>query len=273
MESKNADDKSSILREENKKKKQMLEQDFGITNWFESDSDELPPEVESLFLDNIVAFEKSIKIASSTTVYKIVNCPVYRKLSELKDEEIEAESDRIRAILLEHQIVVDILYEYEVSKQDLYHFLTEELFFEEISDVKIPGMFTYFVYEDFHPNHYHDIRCKSLAFMNSYFDKSSEKYKYYLSAEAVGQDWHTQFRNAFSTFIIEDYLVDESQHDLNLKKADINIVFDIRAVPDGSDEYIYIKGKGKLHLVYEYDLWFVNSVVLPTPRSTRRRGH
>ncbi|MEA4981801.1 MAG: hypothetical protein VB066_03705, partial [Paludibacter sp.] len=106
MESKNADDKSSILREENKKKKQMLEQDFGITNWFESDSDELPPEVESLFLDNIVAFEKSIKIASSTTVYKIVNCPVYRKLSELKDEEIEAESDRIRAILLEHQIVV-----------------------------------------------------------------------------------------------------------------------------------------------------------------------
>lgn len=267
MDKINSDKKNSILHEENKKKKQMLENEFGMINCFESASEQLPPEVESLFLDNIMAYEKGIRNAKRTTVYQLMNSPAYRKISELSDEEVEAELDRIIAILLEHQLILDTFC--EVSKKELYRFITEELFSEEINDVIIPNMFTHFVYDEFHPNHEYDIREQSYDFLSTYFDISSDFYKFGLTSQAVEQKWHIHFRNAFSKFDFKAFSILDLHYDLDLKDAHVDFICEILAMTDGSHECVRFKGQGKLHFVYENNFWCVNSVELPAPQSNQ----
>jgi len=264
MEDNKSDKKNSNLREENKKKRRILEKEFDITNWFESDNNELPPEIESFFLDNIKLYEKGIRCAKRITVYELIKSPSYRKIIELSDLEIEVELNSIRALLLEHQIVLDTLR--EVPKEELYRFITEELFSEEINDVVIPDMVTHFIYEEFHPNHDFDLRQLLFDFLSSYLDQSSDFYKYSLSGEAAQQDWHIHFRNAFSTFAFDDFTIADLKYDLEIKEAHVHFACEIMAMPEGSHEHVYFKGKGKLHFVYENDFWGVNVVELPAPQ-------
>lgn len=265
MEHLNSNEKSRKIREENKKKRRKLEKEYDITNWYESDNNELPPEIESFFLDNIMAYENGIKIAKRVTVYELMNSPSYKKISELRGEEVDAELKSISALLFKHQIVLDTIC--EVPKQELYRFITEELFFEEINDVRIPDLITHFTYEEFHPDHLFEIKYQSFVFLMFYFDQSSDMYKNCLSSEAAEQDWHLHFRNAFRSFEMNDYAVADTQYDLDLKEAHVNIECDVMAMPDGSRDYVYFKGKGMLHLVHQNDCWGVNSVELPAPQT------
>jgi hypothetical protein len=268
MEDKRSDKKNSVLRKNNKnnkKKRRKLKKDFDLINWFESNINKLSPEIISLFLDNIIAFEKEINSAKRITVYELMNKPSYRKSNELRDDEVEAELNIITALLLKHQIVLETLC--KVPKQELYRFITEELFFEEINDVVTPGLPTHFTYEEFHPNHISEIKWQSFIFLIIYFDRSSDTYKISLSSEAAEQDWHIHFRKAFQSFEINDFTLADTQYDIDLKEAHVDIKCDIMAMLDGSGNCVYFKGNGKLHFVYENDCWCVNSVELPAPQT------
>jgi len=264
MEDKKSDKKNSLFRVENKKKRRRLKKDFDLTNWFESDINELPPEIESFFQDIIIAFENGINSPKRITIYELMNKPSYRKSNELRDDEVEAELNIITALLLKHQIVLDT--RCKVPKQELYRFITEELFFEEINDVVTPDLTTHFTYEEFHPNHISEIKWQSFIFFILYFDQSSDTYKISLSSEAAEQDWHIHFRKAFQSFVIDDFTV-AAQIDVDLKEAHVDIKCDIKAFPDGSRNCVYFKGNGKLHFVYENECWCVNSVELPAPQT------
>jgi len=54
----------------------------------------------------------------------------------------------------------------------LYRFITEELFKEELDDIKIEGMTHHYIYEEFHPNHEHDIKNRCKEFLDEFLNKN-----------------------------------------------------------------------------------------------------
>ncbi len=261
MEDKKSDKKSSALPEENEKKRRILKKGFNLFNLDEVD---MPREIERIFLKFSMAFEKELKKLKRVTLYEFIGSPSYRKINELSDDVIEKEFISIRSLLLQHEIEVEAMY--PVLKHELYRFITEELFWEEVFDFRIPGKFIHYLYEDFHPNHFYEIKTQSFMFLIFYFDESSDKYIKFLSSEAAKQDWHIHFRKAFSSFDPE-FIVTDTQFDLDLKEAHADFECDIMAMPEGFHEHVYFKGIGKLHLVYENNFWCVNTVELPAPQT------
>ena len=61
MKKESPDDKNNRLRKENEEKRQKLSEEYGAVFGGMSGNTELPPEIESQFLDNIMAFEDNWK--------------------------------------------------------------------------------------------------------------------------------------------------------------------------------------------------------------------
>lgn len=57
---------------------------------------------------------------------------------------------------MQNHLILNFLCDY--SDRVKYEFITEELFEEKISDIRIEGMRTNFIYEEFHQNHEYDIK-------------------------------------------------------------------------------------------------------------------
>ncbi len=142
-----------IQRILNDKKKEDLRKQYGMS--FEDHSEEMSPQAESEWLDNIVAFERQFENAKSITVHERIGNPEVRRLAELANSELAGELDRLFELLSGNDIAVDFLH--EQNEREMYRFLTEELLDEEIDDIQIPGMTSHFIYEEFHPNDEDDI--------------------------------------------------------------------------------------------------------------------
>ncbi len=252
-------DKLDQLRRENEEKKKEIAEKYGVISMNNSTEHDLPPEIESLFLNHIMAFEDAYASANPILLYNYVEKPAYRKVEDLTDEELTEELNRLTGLLYEHQIILDtICY---VSEREQYRFITEELFFKEIDDMHIQGMDTRFIYEEFHPNHEHDIRQHTHDFINSYLDKENDFYMHFLTSEAEKADWHLHFRQAFSSFQLNSFSISELHFDTD--KANVQITCDIVGKIEGSVESLRFSGVGELSLLYQWGFWCVDSLKLP----------
>lgn len=133
-------------------KKKELEEKYGA-KFFEKS--ELPPDLESAWLNNIETFEEQFSNAKTINVYDSIGKPSYNKLEDLRKEDVSKELERILEIMNHKGVSLETLC--EVAEEELYRFITEELFNEEMDDINIPGMMSCFTYEDFHPNAKWDI--------------------------------------------------------------------------------------------------------------------
>jgi len=247
------------LREANEEKKKKISEKFGATFSDMSTNNELPPEIESLFLDNIMAFENGFENAERIKLYDYLGNPPYRKLEELNENDIAEELKRITRIMDEHELCLNTIC--EVPERELYSFITEELFLEEIDDMRIPGMFTHFTYEEFHPNHAYDIRHHSEDFIHSYLNKADDFYSHLLSAEAEKADWHIHFREAFNSFQLNSFSIIGLNFDT--EKANVQFACDFDGEIEGSEESLHFLGAGEMNLLYQWDYWCIDSVKLP----------
>ena len=253
--------KRNRLRDENQELKKKMEEEFGASKgWTNPD---LPSEMENEFLNHIMAFENAWKDAKRITLYEFLGKPSYRPLDELQPEEISTELERIYSLMLEHQVRLDTIC--EVSDNELYRFITEELFLEEKDDMRVPGMMSSYIYEEFHPNHEYDLNRHTEEFIKSYMDKTSEYYLIFLNSEAEKQEWHTHFRDTFSRFELLKFEVASISFNLETKKAQVEFECDIKAEVDGSSDIFRYTGKGKLNFDYQWDFWSAESVDLPKP--------
>lgn len=250
------------LRAENEEKKKKLEEEFGTGHWSQPEDSELPPEIDGMFLDHIMEFEKGWKDAKMIFIYDLLKKPDYRGVNELNDTEVTEELNRLMENLNYHQISLETLC--DVDDRELYRFITEELFGEEKEDVNIPGMMSCYTYEDFHPNHSYDIERHSTDFIRTYLDKSSEFYSHELSSEASKLTWHSHFRDAFSSFELRKFEIINLQFDLKTALAKLDFDCDFVAKVEGSNDILKFTGKGILHFVYQWDFWYVDSVEFPT---------
>jgi hypothetical protein len=261
------------LRMENEIKKIKLSLEHGTDLSGQLSEAELPPEIEGKFLDYISQFEAEFAKRKTIFVYDLAGRPEWKPASEIPDSEIAAELERIMDAMHENSISLDTIC--EVDDRVLYKFITEELFNHETNDIQIPGMTHGFIYEEFHPNHEHDIKNRCTDFLKHVLNKESEWMPRFLSLakevssqtgvitedEAINK--LTLFRDAFSSFTIENFEIAtvhiNEETDLGEAQGSIHFTGTI----DGSHETIDFNGGFGFWLIKEYDWWNIYKMNIP----------
>jgi len=254
------EDEFERLKQENQIKRMKLRLEFGADFPLESKNEDLPPEIESQFLDSVAQFERTYRESDRIPVYDFIGKPDYRKTDTIPDSEISSELNQIIQILNQSQIELDTLC--EVDDRVLYQFITEELFCAETDNMRIEGMINHFIYEDFHPNHEYDISNNCTEFFESFLDKESDLYFSYLTKEAEKNSWFDNFRKAFRSFKFDGFEITGILFDDQNATVHYNIKFS--GIIEGSYETECFSGSGKIKLLYMYDLWCIQEISLPS---------
>jgi len=193
----NNEDELEKLRMENELKKAKLILEHGAI-FSESGESKISPEIENEFLKNIEAFERSFHNSEQIALYDFIHRPEYTLVDEIPESAIGAELAKIMNTLHENEINLDTLC--EVPDKELYRFITEELFQHEIDNMRIPGMRTCFIYEEFHPNHDYYISETCKDGIKFFMGKETQFYNYAFTRGALQEPWFKDFNQAFSSF-------------------------------------------------------------------------
>lgn len=266
----NGDDEINDLRIENELKRIKLSLEHGSDFSLPKEAN-IPPEIESIWLDYIQKFEDEFAKNVSISVYEFIGSPAYRKVEEIPDEEIEAALDAIIEIMNKYNVIVDTIC--DVEERELYRFITEELFKHFTNDVRIEGMKHYFIYEEFHPNHEYDIKNHCIDFVNSVLDKEKDWMPDFLG---LAKEIETTeglldnkvvinkievFRDAFSGFSTN--IFDVKTITIMDDTAEFNFEIDYIANIEGTVETIEYKGDGSLFLKNENGYWNIYKINVP----------
>lgn len=154
-----------IQRILNEKKKEDLREQYGMS--LEGHSEKMSPQAEGEWLDYITEFERQFENAKQISVRERIGNPDVKPLAQVPDSDLAAELDRILNVLGEHNIAIDFLHEQD--DREMYRFITEELLDEMTDDIRIPGMVSHFIYEEFHPNDEDDITAAIDEFLYALF--------------------------------------------------------------------------------------------------------
>jgi len=258
-------------------KKKELEKKYGA--YFSQTSNNISPELEGEWLNQIGQFEQQFEKNETTTVWDYLGKPAYRKASEIKSVEISEELNNLMDNMNQQHIVLDTLC--HVDERELYRFITEELFLHEIENIRINGMDTCFIYEDFYPNAEYDIRQLydyffrmtmakmeniggegyDLLYINTsdYEDANGKN----LDKNEVVKSINT-FLDSFDYF---EFISNEIENiSINEDKTDAKLIFKImyKGCFNNSPEFMDYKGKGYLKLKpSEYGGWDIYHINLP----------
>ena len=169
------------LRLENEILKLKMQAEFGAM--FGETSDELTPEMEHAFLQNILAFEEQYQNRKMIRVYDLLGQPVYKPFAALSEEEVKPELKRLLELMQEKKVQLHVKTKYPAAL--IYKFITEELFEHETDDMQVEGMTKDFSYEEFHPNHKADIEEGTMEFLKHWFEQSFDENSMELSPQMV----------------------------------------------------------------------------------------
>jgi hypothetical protein len=254
----NDDDPEKLRMEiELKKMKLMLEQ--GAIFSEPSGSKTIDPFIENEFLNNVMAFEENYRKAERILLYDFIKRPDFIKVEAIPESQISQELDRIMNILNKNGIQLDTIC--DVEEREIYRFVTEELFTHEMDNMRIPGMMSCFIYEEFHPNHEHDIRNHSTDGIKSFLNKKTDFYTTYFTKEAEEDTLLLNFRNAFKSFSLKHFEI--TQLTFDEEKAFVRFDIDFTGRIDGGFEKQHFTGKGSVELVYRWDYWCIQKINFP----------
>lgn len=228
---------------------------------FSKINSEMPPEIESLFLDNILQFEEQYKNAKKISVFKKLGEPVFKNIEHLNDVELEKELEKIYQLLHDNNMDLGILYDYENENQLIYSFIINELFNVEVDDISISGMVTNFTYEEFHPNHKEDIIQYSCEFWNKYLNNYNQYFEEYTLNYIENKEELIAFKNAFKDFNIITNEIISVEFNLENETATAKVQLEFIGKIDNQNS-ITFKGESKLEFVLEYDYWTIINVSL-----------
>jgi len=257
-------------------KKKELEEKYGAHF---SEFNEFPPEMENHWLNSIEAFEEQFENAKRITVWEYMDKPDYKTIVELKPYEISKELERLFELMDEKGISLSTLC--DVEDAELYRFITEELFQEEMDDIRIPGMMSCFTYEEFHPNAKWDIEQAIDYFFRMTMSKmeniggdgydmlyvDTENHRDSAGNKIEKQkvvDCINNFLDSFDKFEVVSY--NEKTLEVNPEETDAQVSFSIhfKGLFENSDETFDFKGNGCFKLrPSEYGGWGMYHIDLP----------
>jgi len=247
------------LEDENNFKKLKLEMEHDAV--FSKINSEMPPEIESLFLDNILQFEEQYKNAKKISVFKKLGEPVFKNIEHLNEVELEKELEKIYQLLHDNNMDLGVLYDYENENQLIYSFIINELFNVEVDDISISGMVTNFTYEEFHPNHKEDIIQYGYEFWNKYLNNYNQYFEEYTLNYIENKEELIAFKNAFKDFNIITNEIISVEFNLENETATAKVQLEFIGKIDNQNS-ITFKGESKLEFVLEYDYWTIINVSL-----------
>lgn len=257
-------------------KKKKLEKEYGAK--FISESN-LSPEIESEWLNNIEQFEQQYSKQETIKVWDYVGKPAFIAIGEIEFAKIPNELERLVKIMFEHSVLLNVLS--NVEDKELYRFITEELFEHEMDNIRVKGMTTNFIYEEFHPNAELDIRNACDYFFRMTLSKmkniGGEGYdllyidtNHYVDSMGNSVDKkHVQnsinnFLDSFDYFEIfsneiESIVINEAQTD-----AQLTLNLHYTGCFNDSPEFIDFKGNAKFLLKpSEYGGWDIYHISMP----------
>lgn len=172
------------LRLENEILKLKMQAELGAM--FGEMGDELTPEMEHAFLQNILAFKEEYKNMKMVKVYDLLGQPVYKPFNTMSEDELKPELKRLLELMKEKNVLFHVKTKY--PPELIYRFITEELFQHETDDVQVEGMSLNFSYEEFHPNHKADIEEGMMEFLKHWFEQSFDDDSMILSDQMILPD-------------------------------------------------------------------------------------
>ena len=233
---------------------------------------ELDPELENQWLKSVYAFEQQFKHAERVSVYEYIGRPAFRKWDSLTSEEVSAELQKIQVIMENKGVQLDCICQYEDAI--IYKFITEELFQHEMDDMRGSGMTWHFIYEEFHPNHDHDLRNQTNRFLRAIFTNPwNGEFDEIMLAHRVacsGEDYDRThisafiktFQEAHASFRLRQSYVTDVVIDPSLIKANVNIVLSVTAKMKQGDRIRY-EGVCSLQFLREHDYWSITGFDIP----------
>jgi hypothetical protein len=149
-------------------------------------NENIPIEVENMFLQNILDFEHQFEQAETLPILYILGNPTFKEANELNEFGLKSALNSFNKMMMEHHLQLNFNTEY--SNRQKYTFITEEFLYHRIVDVKVDGLITHFSYEDFHPNHHNAIEDKAASFISHWFDRNFHEYNNELADELMLQN-------------------------------------------------------------------------------------
>ncbi len=268
----NNEDQINDLRTENEIKKIKLSLEHG-GDFSALEDTGLPPELESQWLDYIQQFEDAFAKKETVKIFEYLAEPLFKDADGLDDAEITVALDEAMTMMKDNGIVLETLC--DVDDRELYQFVTRELMQHEINNIKIEGMRTCFVYEDFHPNHEYDIKSRCTDFVNLLFKKDGEWMPKFLSFanevysstgiidEQQAIKKVEDFRDSFSSFAINEFEIESVSINESGAEAEVTCHLDYTACLEGSVEEIAWTGVGVFSLKLDIEWWTISMVRLP----------
>ncbi len=266
----NEEDKLNEQRVENEIKKMKLSLEHGAS-FFPSPENKMPPEIEAQWLDQVQKFEDSFATSKRILIYDFIGKPIIKLINEIPEAEMKAELKSIKNILAQKEIYIDTIC--KVDDRELYRFITEELFLEETDEIAMEGMTHHYIYEEFHPNHEHDIETHCKEFVDALLNKKIKLNASFLpiSAEIYSKEGIQKqedviksmevFRAAFDLFKLQHFKITSLKINENI--ADVNFDINYTAVIEGGEEMKNFFGIGCFALKIEYDYWCINKISIP----------
>ncbi len=240
------------IKIDNQIKRLLLESQGGT---FHQGTEEIPPEIEQQWLNNIIQFEEQYAKSKQIPVYEFLGKPAFRNADEIPDEEIEKEFDGLIQMMESRGISFNALTTYEDQNRLFYKFITEVLFNELTDDFILPGGFKCYTYEEFVPNHDYDIRYRANDLIDYLFkdERPLEKRfdEFYIDAkDFIETESDTSYKKKISptiTHFFEAMPVRILNHSEILK-----IDFELFEYPDPEKSFREIEGRGHAQVLIDY---------------------
>lgn len=249
------------------KMKLMLEQGAE----FPEKEDILPPEIENIFLNNIIAFEQQFRQQKPIKIFDKIGRPTrFKPVSEIPDEEIEKAWTELQNYLNRYSLVLDVCSP-NISFRELYRFAIEELFEHEITDVDLPGWTHTFIYDEFHPDPVYDTtRAATEDCIACILRKEPLEYTFHFSDDNLRLNGHSsltleelktiinKFKLAYDDVEIKEIIVKECT--VNDTESIVAGTYAILATV--APERLPINGDWKVmfHLENEFNLWRITEI-------------
>src|SRR5688500_12213421 len=145
---------------------------FPSNDDFENNSEQDPPETYNTWEEYIDDFDRQLDEATQVTVRKRIGNPNLRSADDIPNAQLEEELDRLLELLYANNIVIDFIH--DIGDREAYRFITEELLDETMDDIRIPDMYSHFIYEEFHPNDEDDVQLWAEEFLDVFFKEGTE---------------------------------------------------------------------------------------------------
>jgi hypothetical protein len=178
----NQDDR--IQKALNDVRRQRIIEKYGAI--FSGDDGAVPPELEADWLLHIEEFEQQYENARQTTVREYCGNPSFPPFESVPPGGFSDEMDRVVDFFAGHNIFIHTVA--DASDEELYRFATTEFLDQEIDDIRVEGLTSHYIYEEYHPNEEFAAKCTGEGFVETLFRRDERFLPLCLSHESITVD-------------------------------------------------------------------------------------